>query len=92
MSEEMKSKNERITDCAICGRQQTEGKGGWCITCFSLWYDGGPDYQDPEKVKIVSLAQTEPTFAPVAPKRWEGMTPIWDEIPHFEEASNYFGE
>lgn len=55
---------EGITDCKICGRNNTPGKGGWCITCFSLWYDGGEKYRDPELVRAVSLLNREGCFSP----------------------------
>lgn len=52
------------TDCNFCGRKNTPGKGGWCVTCFSLWYDGGPQFTDPINLKRVSLLNPEGCYSP----------------------------
>ncbi len=52
------------TDCKVCERKNTLGQGGWCITCFCLWYDGGPKYRDVGLVKAVSLLNPEGCYGP----------------------------
>ena len=55
---------EEKTDCKICKRKNTPGKGSWCITCFSLWYDGGKKYRDPKLIAAVSLLNPEGCYGP----------------------------
>lgn len=72
--------------CQFCKRFTSKAKGGWCPCCFSLWYDGGPEFQNVDRVREVSLRNPVDSFAPV---EWPLAYP---EVPDFDEFSNYWGE
>lgn len=72
--------------CKFCKRFSIYCKGGWCPCCFSLWYDGGPEFRYVERLVEVSLRNSPDTFAPEINPTSEK----YDE--DFEELSNYFGE
>lgn len=75
--------------CDICDRESDQVNGNWCPCCFSLWYDGGPAFQDRATIRRVSLMNDVNTFAPMYSPLEEQVDPIrWDEA----ELSNQWGE